>query len=74
MLQISHQDRVTLQLVADGKTLQEIADRVSLHLCDVEGYLSALFAIMGATSRTEAIAAARRRGLLTTDDASEKPG
>jgi two-component system nitrate/nitrite response regulator NarL len=66
MVQITHQDRVALQLMAEGKTTDEIGHRLSIREGDVETYLSTLCEAMGAASRTEAIAAAQRRGLLVS--------
>ena len=67
VLQITPWERATLELLADGKATDEIAGRVGISEREVEAHLNALFARMGATSRTEAVAAAFRRGLLTTD-------
>lgn len=67
MLHITPRERVALQLLADGKATNEIADRIGISETDVQAHLNTLFARMGAASRTEAIAAAVRRGLLTSD-------
>jgi len=66
MLQITHQDRFALVLMADGKTSDEIARRLNIQECDIDSYLSRLCETMGVGSRSEAIAAASRRGLLIT--------
>jgi DNA-binding CsgD family transcriptional regulator len=68
MLQITPLERAALQLLAKGKPSDEIAGCLGISECTVEARLTALFARMGAPSRIEAIAAAFRRGLLTSDD------
>jgi DNA-binding NarL/FixJ family response regulator len=68
ILQITPWERTALQLLANGKATHEMAGRLGLSECEVESHLTTLFARMGAASRTEAIAAAVRRGLLTPDD------
>lgn len=67
-LQITPWERTALELLADGKRVSEIAGSLGISECKVEAHLTTLFARMGAASRTEAIAAAFRRGLLTPDD------
>ena len=68
VLQITPRERVALQLLADGKATQEIVGSLAVGERDVEAHLTTLFARMGAASRTEAISAAFRRGLLTIHD------
>ena len=65
MLSITPCERSALQLLADGKATDEVASSLGIAEHEVEGHLSSLFARMGATDRSEAIAAARRRGLLS---------
>jgi DNA-binding NarL/FixJ family response regulator len=67
LLQITPHERVALQLLADGTGTRGIADRLGVSEPEVEAHLSGLFARMGAASRTEAVAAAWRRGLLESD-------
>lgn len=67
-LQITPWERTALELLANGKPTNDIAGRLGISECKVEAYLTTLFARMGAASRTEAIAAAFRRGLLTPGD------
>jgi len=67
VLQITPHERVALQLLADGTGTRGIADRLGVSEPEVEAHLSGLFARMGAASRTEAVAAASRRGLLQPD-------
>lgn len=70
MLHITPQERAALQLLANGNatTTNEIAGLLGIGEGEVDTHLTTLFARMGATGRTEAIAAACRRGLLTPDD------
>jgi DNA-binding CsgD family transcriptional regulator len=68
ILQITPWERAALQLLANGKATHEMAGRLGLSECEVEAHLTTLFARMGAATRTEAIAAAQRRGLLTSDN------
>jgi DNA-binding CsgD family transcriptional regulator len=64
VLQITPSERAALRLLANGNGTDEIAARLGVREYDVEAYLATLFVRMGAASRTEAIAAATRRGLL----------
>jgi DNA-binding NarL/FixJ family response regulator len=65
VLHITPQERVALQLLANGKGANEIAGRLGISNDEVDEHLSTLFARMGAASQAEGIAAAFRRGLLT---------
>jgi DNA-binding CsgD family transcriptional regulator len=53
-----------LGLVADGLTNVEIADRLFLSLRTVENHVSAILTALTVTSRGEAVAVARSRGVL----------
>ena len=53
-----------LLLVAEGCSNGEIADRLSRSLRTVDHHLAAILAKLDAASRTEAVAAARRLGIL----------
>ncbi|HMF99433.1 MAG TPA: LuxR C-terminal-related transcriptional regulator [Vicinamibacterales bacterium] len=64
LLQITPSERQALQMLADEKGATDIASCLGIHLSEVEARLAALFAAMGTSTRTEAIAAAARRGLL----------
>ena len=68
MLQITPRERAALQLLADGKAFNEIAGSLAVGEWELEAHLTALFARMGAASRTEAVSAAVRRGLLAAHD------
>ena len=67
MLHITPRERAALKLLADGRTTTEIASGLGVSEPAVEEQLTTLFARMGAASRTEAIAAALRRGLLNAE-------
>ena len=67
MLRITPWERSALQLLADGKAADEVASYLGVGENEIEGHLATLFARMGAANRTEAIAAAGRRGLLSPD-------
>ena len=64
MLQITHAERQTLQLLADEKPASEIAMCLGIALSDVGSHLAVLFARMGVATKTEAASNALRRGLL----------
>lgn len=68
MLQITPWERAALQLLANGKATHDIAGCLGVSECEVDAHLTALFGRIGAASRSEAMAAAFRRGLLTSDD------
>ena len=67
MLQITPEERATLQLLADGKRTSEIAVRLRVPECQIDGQLTTLFARLGAINRMEAVAAAFKRGLVVVD-------
>jgi DNA-binding CsgD family transcriptional regulator len=64
MLHITPAERAALQLLADGKTTNEIARRLRIAEPAVGTQLAALYARMGVVTEAEAIATASRRGLL----------
>jgi two-component system, NarL family, response regulator YdfI len=64
VLHITPWDQAALQLLANGTAVDEIAGRLGMGEREVETYLTTLFAKLGVASRSEAIAAAFRRGLL----------
>jgi DNA-binding CsgD family transcriptional regulator len=68
VLQITPRERTVLQLLASGSEIYRLADRLGVSEPEVEAHLTSLFARMGAAGRTEAVAAAWRRGLLSSDD------
>jgi DNA-binding CsgD family transcriptional regulator len=54
-------------LLAEGRAPGELAGYLSVSEAEVDAHLTRLFARMGATTRTEAVAAALRRGLLSSN-------
>ena len=64
LLQITPDERATLQSLADGGETGDIARSLGLPEREVEVQLVALFKRMGASTLTEAINAAVRRGLV----------
>ena len=69
MLDITPEERVTLQLLADGKEASEIAVRLRVPESHIDELLTTLFERLGVTSRTGAVAAAAQRGLAVVDAA-----
>lgn len=53
-----------LQLLAEGLTNPEIADRIFVSIRTVENHVSAVISKLGAANRSEAVEVAARRGLL----------
>jgi len=66
VLQITPSERIALELLAAGIATNELASRLGLSTCEIDGHLASLFARMGAASRTEAVAFAIRRELLSS--------
>jgi DNA-binding NarL/FixJ family response regulator len=58
-------DRAALQLLADGRPIKQIADNLGIPQNEIEARVRTLFSTMGASTRTEAVAVAERRGLIT---------
>jgi DNA-binding NarL/FixJ family response regulator len=56
-----------LQLVADGRTNEEIAEILNLSVKAVQSHLTRLYSKLGARNRTEAVVHAARRGLVVLD-------
>lgn len=65
MLIITPFERAALQLLANGSGSNTLADPLGVNEREVDARLAALFAKMGVASRTEALADAARRGLVT---------
>lgn len=61
-------EREVLAAVAGGKRNREVAEELHLSVNTVEFHLRNIFAKLGATSRADAIARARRHGWLDTPD------
>jgi len=63
-LQLTPREMATLKLLADGKANKEIASALDISERTVKTHLAHLFEKLGATSRTEAVKVATRRGLV----------
>ena len=61
---LSKRELQTLSLIADGLTNPEIAGRLTLTVATVKTHVNNLYAKLGARSRVDAIARARRLGLV----------
>jgi DNA-binding NarL/FixJ family response regulator len=63
-VQLTPREMAALKLVADGKANKEIATALDISERTVKTHLAHLFEKLGATSRTEAVKVATRRGLV----------
>jgi len=68
VLHITPWERRALQLLAQGRATTEIANCLGTGESEVGVCLTALFSKMGASSETEAIESASRRGLLIREN------
>jgi two-component system NarL family response regulator len=66
-VQLTPRELATLKLLADGKANKEIASALEISERTVKTHLAHLFEKLGATSRTEAVKIATRRGLVRLD-------
>jgi two-component system NarL family response regulator len=66
-VQLTPRELATLTLLADGKANKEIASELDISERTVKTHLAHLFEKLGATSRTEAVKVATRRGLVRLD-------
>lgn len=66
-MQLTPREMAALKLVADGKANKEIAAALDISERTVKTHLAHLFEKLGATSRTEAVKVATRRGLVRLD-------
>jgi DNA-binding CsgD family transcriptional regulator len=64
VLQIAPSERYALQLVAQGAPTSQIGVILGLAPADIDPFLAALFARLGATSRADATRVASRQGFL----------
>ena len=64
LLQITPNERVALQSLANGDEPEDVARRLGLSEPQVETQLSTLFRRMGVRTSSEAVSAAARRGLV----------
>jgi DNA-binding NarL/FixJ family response regulator len=63
---LTQREQEVLALLAEGSTTREIASRLFISLNTTRNHVQRLIAKLGAHSRLEAVAAARRAGLLET--------
>lgn len=61
---LTRQENAVLQLLARGVTNRELADELSVAMSTVKYYVGNLLKKLGVSSRHEAVAVARQRGLL----------
>jgi NarL family two-component system response regulator LiaR len=66
-VELSPREREVLALLVAGRNNPEIATRLSISRATVKFHVSGILAKLGATSRTEAVALALRRGLARGD-------
>ena len=64
MLQITPDERLAIQLLAEGKSRTELAVGLSLTEGEVDEHLTALFGRIGVETSVEAIALGVKRGLV----------
>ena len=64
VLRITPRERRALQFLANGATATEVALRLGVSRPESDALLAGLFAAMGVTTLADAVAGARRRGLL----------
>ncbi len=64
MLQITPSERQTLQLLARGLPIGDIGSSLGIPASEVGLHVAALFMKMGVTSKDDAVADARKRGLV----------
>jgi DNA-binding CsgD family transcriptional regulator len=64
MLVITPAERDVLQQLANGTTIEGIADALGISVCEADATISGLFARLGSATRTEALDVASRRGLV----------
>ncbi|HEY0638669.1 MAG TPA: response regulator transcription factor, partial [Pseudonocardiaceae bacterium] len=64
---LTPREHSVLTLVADGHTNRQVGERLFISEKTVSVHLTRIMSKLGATSRTEAVATAYSRGLLTLD-------
>lgn len=64
---LNEREQEIVRLIADGLSNNQIAQRLSLSLNTVKWYLKHIYAVLEVKRRTQAVAAARSRGLLDGD-------
>ena len=63
-LRITPLEQRALQMIATGHTTGDVAASLGISAIETETLLTDLFAAIGASTRVQAVAVARRRGLL----------
>lgn len=67
ILQITPWERMVLRLLASGSAPSTIGDHLGMSERAVDAHVASLFAKLGVATKTDAVAAAVRRGLLDVD-------
>lgn len=66
---LTDREAEVLQLIADGRTNDEIAEILNVSVKAIQLHLTHLYAKLGARNRTEAVVRAARHGLVVLDQA-----
>lgn len=61
---LTARERAVLELIAVGATNPEIAERLTIAVSTVKAHINSIFGKLDARSRTQAVAHARKRGLV----------
>lgn len=61
---LSQREQEVLQLIADGLTNRELAERLVISLSTVKGHTANVYSKLGVKNRTQAVARARELGIL----------
>ena len=66
--ELTAREAEVLQLVADGRTNEEVAQKLSVGQKAIQMHLTSIYSKLGVSRRTEAIVQAVRRGIVIIDD------
>jgi DNA-binding NarL/FixJ family response regulator len=72
-ISLTPRQREVLHLLADGKTTAEIASELSLSRTTTRNHIANLLAAMGVHNRLQAVLAARKAGILDSEDTGTLP-
>jgi LuxR family maltose regulon positive regulatory protein len=61
---LTEREQEVLELIAAGLSNQQVAEKLVLSTGTVKWYTSQIYQKLGVSSRTQAVAAARQKGLL----------